>query len=158
MKSKVLISVLVLIIVAIAGILMYANSHQIKPISWGVPKYYVDKSNDLALSGYDPVSYTASGGPGPGVVDFEVKWDGVTWRFQSEENKKLFLNTPEKYLPEYGGFCAFAASKGFTAKPDPGNYVVHAGKVYILVDPDVKKEWLNDRAANIEKGNINWKH
>ncbi len=61
----------------------------------------------------------STGGPLLGDSTYQVTWQGATWHFATAANRDMFEAQPEKYAPQFGGFCAFAASKGFTASVDP---------------------------------------
>ncbi|MEM6355700.1 MAG: YHS domain-containing (seleno)protein, partial [Pseudomonadota bacterium] len=72
-----------------------------------------------AIDGTDPVAYFTEGKPVEGSSDFTHEWNGATWRFSSAENRDLFAGDPEKYAPQYGGYCAWAVAQGYTASTDP---------------------------------------
>lgn len=61
-------------------------------------------SDDVAIKGYDPVAYFTMGKPVKGDKEFEYKWEGAKWRFSGKEHLKLFIDAPEKYVPQYGGY------------------------------------------------------
>jgi YHS domain-containing protein len=110
----------------------------------------------LALKGYDPVAYFVEGRPVEGHGEFEAEWKGAKWRFASAQNRELFLRTPEKYAPQYGGYCAWAVSHGYTAKGDPEAWKIVEGKLYLNYNQEVKAKWEQDNPAFISKGNENW--
>ena len=90
------------------------------PIFWSTlasaaPKHYTGYVRGVAVGGYDPVAYFTKGKPTKGSKAFSTKWDGVTWRFANTQNMEKFLKNPKKYAPQFGGYCSFAVSKGFTA-------------------------------------------
>ncbi|HCA57523.1 MAG TPA: YHS domain-containing protein, partial [Blastocatellia bacterium] len=76
-------------------------------------------ADGLGLRGYDAVAYFAVNSAVKGNAQFEYVWNGVKWHFSSEENRKAFQQNPEKYAPQYGGYCAYAVSKNYTADGDP---------------------------------------
>jgi YHS domain-containing protein len=78
----------------------------------------VNTENDWAIKGYDPVAYFATGKPAPGLAQFTTTHKGVTYRFASAENRARFIAAPEKFVPQYGGYCAYAIDR---AKPDRGH-------------------------------------
>ncbi|MDB4474699.1 hypothetical protein N9023_06790, partial [Opitutaceae bacterium] len=73
----------------------------------------------LAIKGYDTVAYFEAGKPQKGSGDHELEWEGATWRFSSANHKAKFAANPEKYAPQYGGYCAWAVSNNYTAPIDP---------------------------------------
>jgi YHS domain-containing protein len=118
-------------------------------------KMYMAKDG-LALQGYDPVAYFQKGEPVKGGPAFTAEWSGATFRFASDENRKMFQAAPEKYAPQYGGHCAYAAGKGYLAKGDATAWKIVDGKLYINYNQDVQKLWEADQAKFIESGDKNW--
>jgi YHS domain-containing protein len=110
----------------------------------------------VAIEGTDPVAYFAEGKAGEGSSDFEHEWMGATWRFVSAENRDRFAADPEKYAPQYGGYCAWAVSQGYTAKIDPEAWSIVDDKLYLNYSKDVQKQWSADVSGNITKGDANW--
>ena len=76
-------------------------------------------NNDGAIRGYDPVAYFIMGEPTPGKARYATKWQGAIYRFSSADNLALFKSDPERYAPQYGGYCACAMSRGEIANTDP---------------------------------------
>ena len=109
-----------------------------------------------AIRGYDPVAYFTRGEPVKGSNDFSLEWQDAKWKFSSEENKALFIANPEKYTPQYGGYCAWAASQGYTASTDPNAWTIHNGRLYLNYSKSVQQTWSKDIPGNIRKGNTNW--
>jgi YHS domain-containing protein len=116
---------------------------------------YKTKDN-LALSGYDAVSYFKYGKPVPGKPEFSYKWMDATWRFSSSENRDAFASDPEKYAPQYGGYCAFGTSQGHLVPGDPQAWKVVDNKLYLNYNKDVQKYWLQDVPGYIRKADENW--
>jgi len=111
----------------------------------------------LAIKGYDPVAYHTTGEPLEGSSQFEIEWKDATWRFASEGNRDLFKANPGNYAPRYGGYCAWAVSRGYTANVDPENaWSVVDGKLYLNYSAAVKETWEQDIHGNIEKADANW--
>jgi YHS domain-containing protein len=109
----------------------------------------------IALGGNDAVSYF-SGAPVKGSDEFSADWKGAKWKFASAANRDAFTAAPEKYAPQYGGYCAYAVSKGATAPGDPNAWTVHEGKLYMNFSPAVKETWKKDIPGNITKADGNW--
>lgn len=110
----------------------------------------------LAIKGYDPVSYFTAGKAQKGSKDLEFKWKGATWRFVSAEHRELFKADHEKFAPQYGGYCAWAVSRGETADIDPDAWAIVDGKLYLTYDRKTHNRWLKDRDENIKKADKNW--
>ena len=110
----------------------------------------------VAIEGTDPVAYFDAGKPVAGSSDFEHEWMGATWRFASAENRDRFAADPQKYAPQYGGYCAWAVSQGYTAKIDPAAWKIVDDKLYLNYSKDVQTQWSADVPGNIAKGDANW--
>jgi hypothetical protein len=109
----------------------------------------------IALGGNDAVSYF-SGAPAKGSDEFSTDWKGAKWKFVSAANRDAFTASPDKYAPQYGGYCAYAVSKGATAPGDPNAWTVHEGKLYMNYSAAVKETWAKDIPGNITKADGNW--
>ncbi|MGH7601213.1 MAG: YHS domain-containing (seleno)protein [bacterium] len=110
----------------------------------------------LIIKGYDPVAYFTTGKPIKGQKDFEHQWMGATFRFSSKENLGLFKKAPEKYAPQYGGYCAYAVSQGYTAPVDPQAWDIVSGKLYLNYSKSVQKKWREKRDEYIAAADKNW--
>lgn len=110
----------------------------------------------VAIEGYDPVAYFTQGKPVEGSSDFTHDWNGATWRFASAENRDMFIADPEKFAPQYGGYCAWAVSQGYTASIDPDAWSIVDGKLYLNYSKGVQSRWENDIAGHISSADENW--
>jgi hypothetical protein len=117
---------------------------------------YTGILSSTAVGGYDAVAYFSEGKPVQGKRDITFPWKGATWRFATEKNRDLFKEKPEAYAPQYGGYCAWAVSRGYTAKGDPRYWKVVGDKLYLNYDAGVQKDWEKDIPGNIAKGDQNW--
>lgn len=109
------------------------------------------------VQGYDLVSYHNSKRPLRGNGHFVSVHDGVTYIFANEDNKKAFVRNPDKYLPAYGGYCAFGVSVGKKFVGDPEVWRVVDGKLYLNLDASIQDQWLKDVPGRIRKADENWK-
>ena len=117
----------------------------------------VNTSRDqLALRGYDAVAYMAAGRPVRGATDFEYRWNGAVWRFSSAANRDVFARDPTRYAPEFGGYCAYAVSRAYTADGDPNAWRIVDGRLYLNYSKRVQALWQEDIPGNIAKGRRNW--
>lgn len=110
----------------------------------------------LALRGYDAVAYWSSGQPTQGSTSFEHRWNGAIWRFASAANRDQFIKEPERYAPEFGGYCAYAVSRGYTADGDPNAWRIIDNRLYLNYSKRVHRLWEEDVPGNIAKGRKNW--
>lgn len=117
-------------------------------------KVYV--TDGTAINGYDAVAYFTENKPVKGNANFSAKWNNSTWVFASKENLEKFKASPEKYAPQFGGFCAFGMSRGYTAPTDPNAFTIVNDKLYLNYNLQVKEEWSKDRDNLINKADKNW--
>ena len=111
-----------------------------------------------AVQGYDVVSYQTGKRPIRGNGHFVAVYDGATYQFSSADNQKVFENNPEKYIPAYGGYCAFGASVGKKFIGDPEVWGVVDGKLYLNLDTRIQAEWLKDVPGRIKSADANWRN
>ncbi|EAR08206.1 YHS domain-containing (seleno)protein [Reinekea blandensis] len=117
---------------------------------------YTPFLSDLAIRGYDPVAYFTQQQPVEGSADWEYEWNGATWRFSSEENRNRFMNDPEAYAPQYGGYCAWAVAQNKTASSDPEQWRIIDGKLYLNYNAKVQQDWLQQTDKFIMDADRNW--
>lgn len=111
----------------------------------------------VAIHGYDPVAYFTEGAPTKGSVEHTAVWEGAVWHFATAANRDAFVAAPEKYAPQYGGWCAYGATKGYAAETDPVTaWTVRDGKLYLNWDAAVKDEWSKDIPGNLAQSEANW--
>ena len=122
------------------------------------PVPVVNAAAGVGLKGYDPVAYFVNGQPTNGTERYSFVWKGVTYRFASEENLKRFKTDPEKYLPQYGGYCSYAMSLNRIADVDPSRWAIVNGKLYLNNGFVAQRLWSLDKRGNIESADRNWLH
>lgn len=110
----------------------------------------------VALKGHDPVAYFNAGAPTLGKNQFSAKHQGATYRFASAANRDAFAANPPKYTPAYGGFCAMGVALEKKLDVDPQAWRVVDGKLYLNVNKDVQKRWLDDVPGNLAAADKNW--
>jgi YHS domain-containing protein len=128
-----------------------------------VPSYrYNLMGESIGLVGYDPVSYFIEGGgrPQKGLFKLSYEYDGVTYRFATQQNLDLFKAEPTKYLPQYGGWCTWSlGALNKRADIDPECYVVRDGRLYLFYRDaalDTRELWLKDSESLLQKAKANW--
>ncbi len=110
----------------------------------------------VAIGGADAVAYFTQGKPVIGRPEFAHRWNGATWHFVSATNRDAFAASPAKYAPQYGGYCAWAVSKGALAKTDPDAWSIVDGKLYLNFDKSTQAQWSQDKKGNIARADQNW--
>ncbi|MEO0573961.1 MAG: YHS domain-containing (seleno)protein [Pseudomonadota bacterium] len=117
---------------------------------------YTGVFSSTALSGYDTVAYFTDGKPVKGSKKFSTKHNGAKWLFASAANRDAFVANPEKYAPQYGGYCAWAVSQGYTASGDPTVWAIVDDKLYVNYNDDVGATWRKDPVGFIKLADTNW--
>jgi len=119
------------------------------------PRFYTT-NNGVAIEGADPVAYFEAGKAMLGSEEYAYEWGNATWYFSSAENRDLFAANPQKYAPQYGGFCAWALGQGEIQGIDPNAWTIVDGKLYLNYNQSVRRTWERDIQGNITKANKNW--
>lgn len=109
-----------------------------------------------AVRGYDVVAYHTIGEPLAGDAAYSTIYNDAEWHFSSEENLQLFRQDPSRYAPQYGGYCAYAMSKGWVVSTDPHAWQIEDGKLYLNYSLGVRNTWRKDIPGYIEKADGNW--
>jgi YHS domain-containing protein len=109
-----------------------------------------------AINGFDPVAYFTDKKPVKGVSNISYTWKNAVWHFASEDNRAVFSKNPEKYAPQYGGWCAYGWSQGYPAKIDPQAWSIVEDKLYLNYNLSVKKDWDKKQAQYISQANNNY--
>ncbi len=113
----------------------------------------------LSISGYDPVAYFTDGKPVPGKSEFEYSWHKLRWRFANGEHRELFAKNPDRYAPQYDGYCAMGAAAGESAHKDtvdPEAWAIVDGKLYLTHMRQAMEDWQQNPAKYIKPADENW--
>ncbi|WP_375444533.1 YHS domain-containing (seleno)protein [uncultured Fibrella sp.] len=109
-----------------------------------------------AIRGYDPVAYFTESKPVMGDSTLAYSYRGANWYFASAANRDAFKATPDQYVPQYGGYCAYGTSQGHKAPTQPDAWTINGGKLYLNYNAKVKAIWDKDRPGYIEKADGIW--
>ncbi len=112
--------------------------------------------NNLAVKGYDPVAYFLEARPVKGLGANTHQWMGVDWRFASQDNLDRFRREPEKYAPQYGGYCAYAMASGELVDINPQAWKIVNDKLYLNFSKSVQRKWEKDIEGYIKKADQYW--
>ena len=112
--------------------------------------------NGKAIRGYDVVAFFSASKPVQGSESFSYSWKDATWLFSSRENLELFKTNPEKYAPQYGGYCAYGMSNGYKAPTVIETWKILNDKLYFNYNLKVQELWNKDQSGYIQKADINW--
>jgi YHS domain-containing protein len=113
-------------------------------------------ASNVAIDGYDPVAFFTDAKPVNGSPFISTTHQGAVYFFASEEHKKLFVATPEKYAPQYGGYCAFGIAIDSLFPIDISTWQVRNGKLYLNLNRDILKKFNDDFDGNVAKAEKNW--
>ncbi len=113
-------------------------------------------AEDVAIKGYDTVSYFKDSKAQKGSESFTFSWHGMSWQFLSKEYRDLFAASPEKYAPQYDGFCAWALTESRKAVTDPEVWKIVDGKLYLNCSKTAFEKWSRDIPGNIKKADMTW--
>ncbi len=111
----------------------------------------------LGLHGIDPVAFIEIGNRIEGSARYTAVHDGVAYYFSSEENKSTFEASPERYLPQFGGFCTFGVSVAKKFDGNPRFAAVEDGRLYVFLNEAIFNEFQKDREGTIERAEHNWR-
>jgi YHS domain-containing protein len=128
--------------------------------SIGFSQNYNTDDSKIALNGYSPVSYLDLGIAQKGLKEYKTTYDGLAYYFTNGDQKKTFEANPKKYLPQYGGYCAFGVSVGAKFRVDPNKFIVKDGKYYLFLydlEVDAQQLWLaGNHKELVTKANSKW--
>jgi YHS domain-containing protein len=100
-----------------------------------------DRQTGIAIRGYDPVGYFTDNKPVKGKTEFETEWNGAKWLFASKENLDVFKASPEKYAPQYGGYCAYGVANDNLVSIEPERFTIINARLYLNYDADIQSTW-----------------
>lgn len=116
---------------------------------------YFEKDG-VAISGYDPIAYFAEMKPVKGSPEFHAEYQGSTFYFSTAANRGTFVANPDRFAPQYGGYCAFGMAKGYKATIDPDAFTVVGERLYLNYSETVRSRWLSDIPGYIRQADANW--
>lgn len=136
-------------ILVLISLLVSARAFALDPVSTSL-------FSDKAIKGYDTVAYFTENQPVKGKSEFSVEHQGATWLFSSQENLDLFKADPEKYAPQFGGYCAYAVAQNSTAPIKPELFTIVDGKLYLNYNRSINDKWLANQDKFIKDAEANW--
>jgi YHS domain-containing protein len=113
-------------------------------------------ANGVILQGYDPVAYFTRHQAVKGNPSIQTRFGGAIYHFTSVADKVAFDKNPSRYVPRYGGFCAYHVSKGQLKDSDPAAFFIYKGKLYVCSSADSAKEFRSNIDENIRKADDYW--
>lgn len=141
-------------IIFVAGIISLSQSEFAVA---GTEAMHINVDSDgYAIDRYDPVAYFTESRPVRGSTKFQADYEGAKYAFSSSANQTLFVNNPKKYVPQYGGFCAYGVVFGNKSRIDPELWEIVNGRLYFMVNPGTMSIWKRKKNSNITIGNKAW--
>jgi hypothetical protein len=125
-------------------------------VSQKKPVAPIDAPAAVALDGYDPVAYFVAGEPTQGDAGIAHTWRGARWQFATAANRDAFVADPERYAPQYGGYCSYAMAHGYIARGNPFQWAIVENKLYVNNNAFAMSLWDKDRPGHIVAGDANW--
>lgn len=119
-------------------------------------KAEIFQKDGAAIRGFDPVAFFAENKPVKGDEKISYEWKGAQWLFSSGSNMERFKKDPEKYAPQYGGYCAYGMADGHKAPTETDTWTIIDNKLYFNYNRKVKELWSKDTNGYIKKANANW--
>ena len=113
--------------------------------------------NSVAISGYDTVAFFMEEKAIKGNSQFQTEWQGVNWFFSSQKNLEFFNESPEKYAPQFGGYCALGAAHFGAVPTNPKAFSIHEGKLYFNMTDEVRITWRLNSDFHIKRAEKAWK-
>lgn len=113
-------------------------------------------ASGIAIDGYDPVAFFTEGKPVHGSPSITATHRGATYLFANEANRKRFSADPDRYVPQYGGYCAYGVSVGALFPVDVSTWQVRNGKLYLNLNPEILSAFNADFEGAIAKAEKNW--
>jgi YHS domain-containing protein len=120
------------------------------------PPPNISGSDNLAIKGYDAVAYFTEGRAVEGKSEFRHSWEGASWQFSSASNRDVFAASPDRYAPQYGGFCSLGVAKGVVVTADPEAWTIVDGKLYMQYSLEARERWRENPQAYIALSEDNW--
>jgi YHS domain-containing protein len=117
----------------------------------------LDSAPNVAIKGYDPVAYFADGKPRRGVASYTSQHNGAKWLFASAANQAAFEKDPTRYVPAYGGYCAYGVAQGYLVKIEPDAWAIRDGRLYLNYDTTVQTQWQKDAGGFIATADSQWR-
>ncbi|MBC8034723.1 MAG: YHS domain protein [Chitinophagaceae bacterium] len=109
-----------------------------------------------AINGYDPVAYFKESLPVQGKDGFQTEWKNARWKFASKANLDTFIANPDRFVPQYGGYCAYGASNNYKAPTSADAWAIVEGKLYLNYNKNVQKEWIKTSGKRIRDADLYW--
>ncbi len=136
------------VVVLILAILISSWANAVQPV------FAID---GVAVRGFDVVAYFTQQQPVPGKLEFATQWGGVSWQFSSQQNLEQFRDDPERYVPQFGGFCSLTMAHGSSIPINPEAWAIHDGRLYLFIFPAARETWQMNPKQLIQRAESRWR-
>lgn len=144
-------------VMAVVGLLFGAAPVALAADEINLSNGHTAEGAPLALHGYDPVAFFNQGAPAAGNASHSSVHRGATYYFASKENKKAFERDPERYVPAFGGFCAYGVSVGKKFDGDPRYWTIWKDRLYLNLNGDIARQFAADVPGAVAKAEKQWR-
>ena len=114
------------------------------------------ETDGVALRGYDVVAYFSDGKPQKGQAQYSYEYKGSKFYFASDANRRAFMQSPDKYAPQFGGYCAYGTAQGYKVSTQPDAFAIVKDKLYLNYNRNVQEIWRQDVPGNLQRAEKNW--
>ncbi len=142
--------------IAILAMLLFLATMGVTADAAQSTKHVNVDAKGYVINQYDPVTYFTEGKPVRGKLSITVEYKGAKYAFASVGNRDLFRADPERYLPQYGGYCAYGIVHGGKSKVDPEVWDIVDGKLYLMISGGTMSVWKKKKQAYIEIADKAW--
>lgn len=122
--------------------------------SYTAPQVF--NANNLAIGGVDVVAYFTNGKPVMGDKNYTIQWQGASWQFANQKHLEMFKRHPDKFVPQYGGFCSLTTAHGASIPSNPNAWAIYQDRLYLFVFESARDTWLMNPDQLIERANLKW--
>ncbi len=147
MRAAILLVGTIAIVVVVVAVAFFQET---------APRPYVSGPGDIAIQGFDTVAYFVDNRAVKGSGAFTHPWREATWQFVSAENRDLFATEPDRYAPQFGGFCSLGVGMDMFVHADPESWTIVDGKLYMQYNSDARDKWRADIESNLAKAEEVW--
>lgn len=133
-----------------------AAAFTVSSLAFAVENNINVNDNDLAIHGYDPVSYFTQSKATKGNSNYSATFEGAIYHFSTKANRDKFKSDPEKFAPQFGGYCAMGVALNQKFDVDPAAWYIENGKLYLNLNKTVQNKWMEDVSGHIATADRTW--
>ena len=139
-----------------AAIVLPISALEIPAVAQSFTPVVKDPESNLAIEGYDPVGYFTAGTAMLGNPEFNAEYEGAVFYFATADHREMFLKTPERFVPAYGGYCTETVASGSLTPASPTHWTLHGDRLYLTRSAGANQSFREHRARSIEAADQYW--